>query len=336
MVFTAGSAHDPAGKEGLAALTAAMITDAGSRAMTIDQIEAVLYPDGRLVYRPRGQGADRRSPASSIGTTGRSSSARCCRSSSTRASATRISRGSRTRSSTRSCRTFGSEQRGGARQGAAPDQHLPGHPYGHVALGTAAGVDAITLDDVRQFAKDDVHPGEPHAGASGDAPEEMVGALQSALATLPAGGAAARVAVQRHAAAGTDVEILEKDTRATAISLGFPIDVTRAHPDFAALSIARAWLGEHRIAPGASISASARSAASTTATTRTSRRSRAACSSSSRTRNVARQRQIFEIWIRPVVPVNAHMTLRIAIHELDRADSERADARPTSRPRATT
>ena len=33
--------------------------------------------------------------------------------------------------------------------------------------------------------------------------------------------------------------------------------------------------------------------------------------------NVARQRQLFEIWIRPVVPVNAHMTLRIAIHELD-------------------
>jgi len=33
--------------------------------------------------------------------------------------------------------------------------------------------------------------------------------------------------------------------------------------------------------------------------------------------NVARQRQIFEIWIRPVVPVNAHMTLRIAVHELD-------------------
>ena len=33
--------------------------------------------------------------------------------------------------------------------------------------------------------------------------------------------------------------------------------------------------------------------------------------------NAARSRQIFEIWIRPVVPVNAHMTLRIAVHELD-------------------
>jgi zinc protease len=28
-----------------------------------------------------------------------------------------------------------------------------GTPYGHVALGTVAGLNAITLDDVKQFAK---------------------------------------------------------------------------------------------------------------------------------------------------------------------------------------
>ena len=49
---------------------------------------------------------------------------------------------------------------------------------------------------------------------------------------------------------GLEVEILEKDTRATAISFGFPIAVNRAHPDFAALSVARAWLGEHRMPAG--------------------------------------------------------------------------------------
>jgi zinc protease len=34
--------------------------------------------------------------------------------------------------------------------------------------------------------------------------------------------------------------------------------------------------------------------------------------------NIARRAQIFEVWIRPVVPLNAHMALRIAVHELDR------------------
>jgi zinc protease len=33
--------------------------------------------------------------------------------------------------------------------------------------------------------------------------------------------------------------------------------------------------------------------------------------------NIARRQQIFEVWIRPVVPENAHMAVRIALHELD-------------------
>ncbi len=52
--------------------------------------------------------------------------------------------------------------------------------------------------------------------------------------------------------------------------------------------------------------------------------------------NVARRAQIFEIWIRPVVPENAHMALRIALHELRRLIDERAHRRRSSRPRATT
>ena len=142
-------------------------------------------------------------------------------------------------------------------------------------------------------------------------------ALQAKLAALPAGPAAPRVTVTGRKPVGLEVEILEKDTRATAISFGFPIEVTRAHPDFAALSVARAWLGEHRIASGrlyqrirevrginygdyAYIEAFPRGMFQFFPDP-----------------NIARQRQIFEIWIRPVVPVNAHMSLRIAIHELD-------------------
>ena len=112
---------------------------------------------------------------------------------------------------------------------------------------------------------------------------------------------------------GIEVEILEKDTRATAISFGYPIDVTRSHPDFAALSVARAWLGEHRLSSGrlydrireirginygdyAYIEAFPRGMFQFFPDP-----------------NIVRSHQLFEIWIRPVVPVNAHMTLRIAI-----------------------
>ena len=44
LLFNSGSAQDPHGKEGLTALTAAMLTDAGSAALTIEEIEERLYP----------------------------------------------------------------------------------------------------------------------------------------------------------------------------------------------------------------------------------------------------------------------------------------------------
>jgi zinc protease len=115
---------------------------------------------------------------------------------------------------------------------------------------------------------------------------------------------------------GLEVEILEKDTRAVALSLGFPIEVTRSHPDFVALSVVRSWLGEHRLSSGqlyqrireergmnygdyAYIEAFPRGMFQFFPDP-----------------NVGRRRQLFEIWIRPVVPANAQMSLRIALHEL--------------------
>ena len=38
--------------------------------------------------------------------------------------------------------------------------------------------------------------------------------------------------------------------------------------------------------------------------------------------NVGRRAQLFEVWIRPVVPANAHMALRIAQYELERLLAE--------------
>jgi zinc protease len=155
-------------------------------------------------------------------------------------------------------------------------------------------------------------------GINGDAPDEMIRTIQGTLAKLPAGMAVSRVEVHGARPSGTQVEILQKDTRATAISFGFPIEVTRSHPDFPALSVARVALGEHRMPFGrlfqrirevrgmnygdyAYIEAFPRG-----------------MFASFPAPNLARQRQIFEIWIRPVVPVNAHMALRTAVYELGR------------------
>ena len=44
LLFNVGSASDPKGKEGIAALTASMISDGGSRAMSYAQISEAMYP----------------------------------------------------------------------------------------------------------------------------------------------------------------------------------------------------------------------------------------------------------------------------------------------------
>jgi zinc protease len=153
-------------------------------------------------------------------------------------------------------------------------------------------------------------------GVSGDVPDDLINELQTRLRALPEGPAAPRVRIDAVRPVATTVEILEKDTRATAISFGFPIDVARAHPDFAALSVARAWLGEHRLSTGRLYDRIRETRGMNYGDYAYIEAFPRGMFQFFPDPNVARSRQIFEIWIRPVVPANAHMALRIAIYEL--------------------
>jgi zinc protease len=317
LLFTVGSAHDPAGKEGLAALTAAMIARAGSKALTIDQIDAVLYPmAGSFVGRTDKEMTTFTASIHRDNWSGLLATVlpQLLEPGFRNEDFTRL-KAAQLNALVQDLRSHNEEELGKER---LQTNIFRGTPYGHVALGTIAGLNAITLDDLKQFAKAMYTRANLTVGVSGDAPEEMIRTIQAGLGRLPQGPAATRVVVEGKRPSGIEVEILEKDTRATAISFGFPIVVTRAHPDFAALSVARAWLGEHRLSSGqlfqrlrevrglnygdyAYIEAFPRGMFQFFPDP-----------------NVARQRQIFEVWIRPVVPVNGHMALRIAVYELDK------------------
>jgi zinc protease len=202
-------------------------------------------------------------------------------------------------------------------------QIFEGTRYAHPVLGTLAGIDAIALEDVRQFVRDAYTRGNLTVGISGDLPEGLEGALRSALGKLPKDpGVSAPESVIGTMPDDRKVTIVQKETRATAISFGHPIPVTRKHPDFPALWLARAWLGEHRSSMShlyqrirevrgmnygdyAYIEAFPRGMYQFFPDP-----------------NLGRRAQIFEIWIRPVTPENAHMALRIAAHELQRLISE--------------
>jgi zinc protease len=153
-------------------------------------------------------------------------------------------------------------------------------------------------------------------GAAGNLPAALLTRLRGEMAALPAGTvtAAPVVPVARHH--GLRVEIIRKDTRSTAISLGHPIDVTRAHPDFPALWLARAWLGEHRSSVSHLYQRIREIRGMNYGDYAYIEAFPGGMFQFFPDPNRARHHQLFEIWLRPVLPEHAHMALRIALHEL--------------------
>jgi zinc protease len=318
MLFNAGSAHDPAGKEGLAALSARMIAGAGSKAMTLDEINKALYP----VAGSFGGQVDKEM-TSFTGSIHKDNWDRFVRVAlpmlldpGFREEDFKRNKDGLLNSLKQDLIANNEEELGRER---LQTNLFAGTPYAHPVQGTIAGIESITLDDVRNFIRQQYTQGNLTLAVNGDISDPQVTVLRTALATLPAGtpAPAKRTPLAGTRPKGIDVEILEKDTRATAISIGLPIEVTRTHPDFAALNVARSWLGEHRLngrlydqlrrirgmnyGDYAYIEAFPRGMFQFFPDP-----------------NIARRGQIFEMWIRPVVPENAHMALRIAVHELDK------------------
>ena len=189
--------------------------------------------------------------------------------------------------------------------------------YGHIAAGTIEGVKSITLDDVRAFYKSHYTRKQVVLGIGGGYDSATLARVRRDLAQLPAGTwkpPPERTSEKPH---GLKVTIVEKeDAPATAISMGFPINVLRGHKDWYALALANSWLGEHR-----------NSSSHLYQVIREARGLNYGDYSYIENyphggalqippQNVCRRHQIFEIWIRPVPNETRHFALRAAIREL--------------------
>jgi zinc protease len=319
LLFEAGSAHDPQGKEGLAALSAAMIADAGSRALRIDEIRKVLFP---MAGTFEAQVDKEMTTFTAVVDKDNWKSFLDVVLPMLTDPGFREEDFTRTRDAQRNALTDDLRSNNEEELGKERLQQnvYAGTPYGHPALGTVAGIEAITLDDVRAFVKSAYTRAALSMGITGSFPGEMIDRLKRDLAALPAAPAlSSPPAVVGRRPAGREVEIIRKETRATAISFGLPLEVTRSHPDFPALWLARSWLGEHR-------SAQARLYQRIREVRGMNYGDYAYVEAFPRGMfqffpdpNIARRAQLFEVWLRPLrTPEEGHMALRIAIHEMDR------------------
>jgi zinc protease len=317
ILFMTGSTHDPAGKEGLANLTAMMLAGGGSRSMSYDQITEAFYPlatsfstqvDKEMTVFTGTTHVDNLSRYYSI------------------ISQMLLDPGFREDDFARlkadainflkvSLSESNDEELG---KETLYNVIYAGHPYGHHNVGRISSLQSITLQDVRDFYREHYTRANLVLGLAGGYPACFQSKVVSDFAKLPAGQPATNNFRSPQLDAGTQVEIVKRDTRSTAISLGFPINVTRADKDYAALALVASYLGQHR--------------SSNSYLYQRLREARGlnygdyayieyfprGMFQFDPDPNLGRQQQIFQIWLRPVPPEQGHFILRAALYEYDK------------------
>ena len=140
--------------------------------------------------------------------------------------------------------------------------------------------------------------------------------LRTAAESLGRGLQQRQISVVGAAQHGLSVTIVDKEARSTAMSFGHPIAVTRSHPDFVSLWLARAWLGEHRASSGRLFQRIREIRGINYGNYAYIEAFPGAMYGFFPPANMTRSAQIFEVWIRPVAQENAVFTLKLALHEL--------------------
>jgi zinc protease len=317
--FMTGAASDTPGKEGLAALTAAMLAQGGTRTMSYEQLVTTVYPMG--VGAPLGWQIDKEMTVF----TGTSHVDNLDRYYSLirdmlldpgfRQEDFRRLRDEAINFLKVSLRQSNDEELG--------KEYLyniiyAGHPYAHHNMGRLSSLEKLTLDDVREFYRNHYTQANLVVGLAGGFPENFPKRVEADFAKLPGGKSDPRRFEAPKVGEGMRMEIIQRDTLSTAFSLGFPIEVTRAHKDWPALALVASYFGQHR--------------SSNSFLYQRLREARGlnygdyayieyfprGMFQFTPDPNLARQQQIFQIWIRPVEPQNGLFTLRAALYEYDK------------------
>ena len=184
-----------------------------------------------------------------------------------------------------------------------------GTPYQHPEEGYVESVRSITLDDVRAFYKAHYARNNIVAAVGGGLPEGFGSRVRKDLDTLPEGTIPAPAVPAPKAPTGIKVLLVDKETDAAPVSFGFPITVVRNHPDFVPLLIANSYLGEHRNSVGRLYQAIRETRGMNYGNYSYIEAFPAGYAIQQPRVNVPRRNQLFEVWIRPIsltAPGNLH------------------------------
>jgi zinc protease len=313
--FKTGAQLDPPGKEGLAVLTATLMTEGGTQVNSYEQILEKLNP----LAAGYGSSVDKEMTVISGRTHKDNLDAYY-----TLFTDAILRPGFRDEDFTRiksdmingiekQLRYSSDEELGKA---ALYDFIFAGTPYGHLNDGAVEALKSITIDDVKAFYKANYTRDNVVVGIGGGYDKALVDRLEKDLAALPEGTVQLPPKPTPKPIDGLEVTMVEKDCDATAISFGFPIGVLRGDEDFFALALFNSWFGEHR-----------NSSSHLYQVIREKRGMNYGDYSyiemfpnGGRLQmpqpNSPRRQQLFEVWVRPVQHAHRHFALRAAMREL--------------------
>jgi zinc protease len=313
--FETGAADDPAGREGLAALTGGLLVEGGAGGMSFREILDALYPMAagigvqvdrevsviygtvhrdhldayydlvrRVVLEPRFDLADfERLREDQVNA---------------------ITAGLRA-----------SDDEGLAKETLNALLH-GGDPYGRPVEGTVRGITAATREDVIGFRGRRLTRDRALAGIAGDVTDRFVKRVESDIGSLPAGSPEPPRVPRSRRPEGVELTVVAKPCRAWAISIGHPIAVTRADDDFYPLFLANSYFGEHRTFNGVLMNAMRSKRGLNYGDYSYVENFVQDGGSTFPLPNTPRRAQAFTIWIRPVAPAHAHFAIRQAVREL--------------------
>jgi zinc protease len=316
-VFRVGSQNDPKGKEGLAALTAAMVAEGGTRNLPYDVLLERFYPIAASLG-----GACRKEVTVFSGIVHRDNLTQYILLATEMLTAPRFApedferlRNEALDYISKTLRGNNDEELG---KWTLQCELYDGHPYGHPDRGTMEGLKAITLDDVKAFHHKHYTLEALTLGMAGGFGTTDPNRVESSLAPLPRRGLEIPLLEPPKSPQGLDVTIVAKPAEATAISIGFPIGVTRCDDDFYALAVANSYLGEHRTFNGKLMQDLRGKRGLNYGDYSYIEDFIQEGGSTFPVPNNPRRQQYFSIWIRPVPKDKAVFALRAALWELDR------------------
>jgi zinc protease len=316
-VFLTGAAQDPAGKPGLAELTASMLSQGGTREMTYKQVVDALFPMAATVA----SNVDKEMISFS-GTThvdNLEAYYKLIRS-------MLLDPGWRKDDLERlredavnylrvSLRGNNDEELG---KEVLYNELYAGHPYGHTNAGAVTALEKMSIEDLQQFYRAHFTQANLVIGLAGGYPEGFAERVRADFSKLPEGRREALRLPAPKQVRGLRMTLVEKNTRSVAYSFGFPIRVKRGDPDFPALLVAQSYLGQHRLSGGVLYDRIREARGLKYGDYAYIEYFPNGMFRFEPEPNLARQQQIFQVWIRPVEPANAHFALRLAMHELDK------------------